>query len=141
MIEASSEETLAASPEDVFDFLADVDNQPVWNPEVVTVTQVTPGPPAAGTRLTGEYKHVGRIDTEITDFDRPHRLVFQASGRQAEMLIDFRLAAVDGGTHMQVGGSLSLKGPLRFVEGAIRGVVAQQYADRARAVKHAMEQR
>jgi carbon monoxide dehydrogenase subunit G len=141
MIESTSEETLDHSPDVVFDFIADVENEPVWNPDLVSGRQTSPGPVREGSTRTGEYKHIGRVDTTITTYDRPHRMVFRATGKQADMTLDFRFAPAGSGTRMSVHGTLALRGPLRFAEGALRGVVAQQYAERARAIKRALDAR
>jgi uncharacterized protein YndB with AHSA1/START domain len=138
VIEAASVETLAASPESVFDFVADVANQATWNKDVSNLVQLTDGPPQVGTKMTGEFNRLGRIDTEITVFERPSRLVLSSTGAQADMTLDFRFVPDGEGTRMTVSGEVSLKGGLRFMEGALRGAVAQQYADRARAIKTAL---
>jgi Polyketide cyclase / dehydrase and lipid transport len=138
VIEAASVETLEATPEQVFDFVADVSNQATWNKDVSNLVQLTDGPPQLGTRMTGEFNRLGRIDTEITVFERPTRLVLSSTGGQADMTLDFQFAAEGDGTRMTVSGEVSLKGGLRFMEGALRGPVAQQYADRARAIKAAL---
>jgi carbon monoxide dehydrogenase subunit G len=88
--------------------------------------------------MTGEFNRLGRIDTEITVFERPSRLVLSSTGAQADMTLDFRFAPDGDGTRMTVSGEVSIKGGLRFMEGALRGPVAQQYADRARAIKAAL---
>jgi uncharacterized protein YndB with AHSA1/START domain len=138
VIEAASVETLAASPESVFDFVADVANQATWNKDVSNLVQLTDGPPQVGTKMTGEFNRLGRIDTEITVFERPSRLVLSSTGAQADMTLDFRFVPDGEGTRITVSGEVSLKGGLRFMEGALRGPVAQQYADRARAIKTAL---
>jgi carbon monoxide dehydrogenase subunit G len=138
VIEAASVETLVAPPEQVFDFVADVSNQAMWNKDVTNLVQLTEGQPRVGTRMTGEFNRLGRIDTEITVFERPSRLVLSSTGAQADMTLDFRFAPDGDGTRMTVSGAVSLKGGLRFMEAALRGPVAQQYADRARAIKTAL---
>jgi carbon monoxide dehydrogenase subunit G len=138
VIEAASVESLAATPEQVFDFVADVSNQSRWNIDVSNLVQVTDGPPQVGTRMTGEFNRLGRIDTEITVFERPTRLVLSSTGAQADMTLDFRFVPEGDGTLMTVSGAVTVKGALRFMEGALRGPVAQQYADRARAIKAAL---
>ena len=138
MIEAASVESVAATPEEVFDFVADVSNQSRWNTDVSNLVQLTDGPPRVGTRMTGDFNRLGRIETEITVFERPSRLVLSSTGAQAEMTLDFRFVPEGDGTLMTVSGAVSLSGALRFMEGALRGPVAAQYADRARAIKAAL---
>lgn len=138
MIEAASVESVAATPEQVFDFVADVSNQSRWNKDVSNLVQLTEGPPQAGTRMTGEFNRLGRIDTEITVFERPSRLVLSSTGGQADMTLDFHFAPEGDSTLMTVSGAVSLKGGLRFMEAALRGPVSAQYADRARAIRDAL---
>src|SRR6476469_7977977 len=109
MIRASSEETLDRSPQEVFDFLTDAANEPTWNPDVISVEQISPGPAGPGSVRRGVYRHIGEIESTIVDYDRPRRLGFRAVGRQAELSLDFRFDAVDGGTRMRVTGTLALK--------------------------------
>jgi len=138
VIEAASVESVAATPEQVFDFVADVSNQALWNKDVSNLVQVTDGPPQVGTRMTGDFNRLGRIDTELTVFERPERLVLASTGAQAEMTLDFRFEPEGASTLMTVSGSVSLKGGLRFMEAALRGPVAMQYAERARAIRDAL---
>ena len=139
MIEAASVESVAATPEEVFDFVADVANQSRWNKDVSNLVQLTDGPPRVGTRMTGDFNRLGRIDTEITVFERPLRLVLASTGAQADMTLDFRFEP-DGGesTLMTVSGAVNLKGGLRFMEAALRAAVSAQYAERARAIREAL---
>jgi carbon monoxide dehydrogenase subunit G len=139
VIEAASVESVAATPEQVFDFVADVSNQSRWNKDVSNLVQLTDGPPQVGTRMTGEFNRLGRIDTEITVFERPTRLVLASTGGQADMTLEFHFEPeASGSTLMTVSGAVSLKGGLRFMEAALRGPVSAQYAERARAIKQAL---
>lgn len=140
MIEASSEETLDRPPHVVFDFIADAANEPAWNPDVITVEQVSPGPAELGSTRRGEYRHVGWIESTIVHYERPSELGFRAVGKQAEITLHFRFDPLDdGSTRMHVRGTLALKGALRFAEPALRPTVTHQYAERARAIKRALD--
>lgn len=138
MIQASSEEKLAVAPEVAFDFVADPANEPLWNPDAVSCHALDP---ALGPRSPrrSEYRHIGRVDTEVVEFVRPGRLVLHSAGRQAEMTLEFLFEPSGDGTHMQVEGHLQMKGPLRFAERALRGQVIEQYAKRAALIKHHLD--
>lgn len=138
MIQASSVETVGSTPAETFDFVADVSNQAKWNSDVTNLVQLTEGPARLGTRMTGDFTRLGRIETEITVFERPSRLVLSSTNSQADMTLDFRFEPVDGGTRMTVSGNVSLRGALRFMEGAVQGQVAAQYDARAKAIKAAL---
>jgi carbon monoxide dehydrogenase subunit G len=138
VIEAASVESLGAPPEEAFDFVADVSNQSRWNADVSNLVQLTEGPARLGTRMSGDFARLGRIETEITVFERPSRLVLSSTGAQADLTLDFQFEPEGAGTRMTVSGAVSLRGALRFMEGAIRGQVAEQYENRARAIKSAL---
>lgn len=62
---------------DVFTFIADQRNEPLYNPRMRTVEKATPGPIGDGTRWhigTVSGTRVTRFELEITDFDPPQRL-------------------------------------------------------------------
>jgi len=138
VIQAASVETVGATPDEAFDFVAEVSNQAKWNADVTNLVQLTEGPARLGTKMTGEFTRLGRIDTEITVFERPSRLVLSSTNSQADMTLDFRFEPVADGTRMTVSGTVSLRGALRFMEGAIQGQVAAQYDARAKAIKSAL---
>jgi uncharacterized protein YndB with AHSA1/START domain len=138
VIESVRAESLPLPPEQVFDFVAEPANQPRWNTEVSNFVVVTDGPPGVGTRMTGDYNPIGRIDTEITVYERPSRLVFSSTGGSADMTVEFQFVPEGEGTLMTLSGSVSLKGALRFMEGAVRGAVAQQFEARARNIKDSL---
>ena len=79
---------IARPPEEVFDYLAQADNLPVWDSSIVQAEQVGTGPVGVGTRWRGASKILGRRfewTTELTEFDRPRR----SSSRSVEGKLQF----------------------------------------------------
>ena len=63
--------------EQVFDFVADERNEPRFNPKMLTVEKVTPGPVGKGTRFRAQVKtrqRTAEMSVEFTAYDRPRRL-------------------------------------------------------------------
>lgn len=142
MIETTSEQELHQPPEVVFDFLADPANEPAWNADTLSCAATSPGPVSVGSTRTGEYRHIGRMDSVITTFDRPGRLGLHASGKLADIDIDFSFVPTDsGGTRMTVRGTANLKGFLRFTEGALRPTIVAEYTQRGAAIARALDER
>ena len=139
MIESITVESVPQPPEVVFDFVADPANQSQWNRELTNMVLLTEGPSRLGSRMSGDYSPLGRIETEITVFERPSRLVLFSTGSQADMTLDFRFDAEGDGTSMTVSGSVSLKGALKFMEAAVRGPAAAQFEARAGRIKAALD--
>jgi carbon monoxide dehydrogenase subunit G len=145
MIQAESEEVVDRRPAEVFDFVADVTNEPAWNPDLLSVPDPAAsaaGPVGVGSTRSGEYRHIGTVRTTVVEYERPTRLAYVAKAAHAEMTVAFQFEPADGdATRMRVRGTLRLAGPLRLVERSLRGTVARQYADRAVAIKRAIDAR
>ena len=68
------------SAEELFDLLADVRNEPRWQPDVIEVTKVSDGPVGAGTEFDGRYRGFGEMRIQVTEYERPGHLRFTAEG-------------------------------------------------------------
>src|ERR671931_2018041 len=70
--------TVAAPPEQVFDYMTDPANLPRWQSTKTSVEQLTDGPPRLGTRVRERTKPPGGQEfeqvVEFTEFDRPRRV-------------------------------------------------------------------
>ena len=84
VIQARGEVTIDASPEAVFDYLADARNEPQWLPGAKSVTKVTEGDVGLHTRFDGEYARAGKVAVELVEFERPRKLTFRAKARIVE---------------------------------------------------------
>ena len=129
MITVQRSLVVGAPAENVFDLLADARNENRWNPNVVSIDKLTPGPSRLGTRFEGSYRRGGRMAFAITDYERPSRLVFRGGGRQLRLVATVRLTASDKGTTVVMRADMSPRGPLRLIEPLMRPRVERQYVD------------
>lgn len=88
---------------DVFDFVADTRNEPLYNPRMRSVERTSSGPIGVGSRfrcLAAGWGQVAPMTVELTAYDRPHRLA--SLTRLANMRIEGSLTfdTVPGGTLM-----------------------------------------
>jgi uncharacterized protein YndB with AHSA1/START domain len=63
--------------EQVFDFLADGENDPKFSPRVLEMAKTTDGPPGVGTVYASTVKDAGvktKREFKITEFERPTRI-------------------------------------------------------------------
>jgi hypothetical protein len=77
MAHVEGEIVIAPPVEEVFDFVADECNEPRYNPRMLRVEKLTPGPIGVGTRFRAEMKTRPRpvvMTTEFTGYERPTRL-------------------------------------------------------------------
>jgi hypothetical protein len=90
---------IASAPEGVFDILADLRNETQWNSRVSSAELRSDEPIGAGSRfaiVNGGTSY----DVTITTFDRPARLVLEASGKP-DLTITYLLAPTPDGTELE----------------------------------------
>ena len=72
--------------EEVFDFLADGDNDPKFSPRVLEIRKTTDGPAGAGTVYASTVKDAGmktQREFRLTEFERPSRIRWTEVSRHA----------------------------------------------------------
>ena len=83
--------TLPHPIEEVFARTVDLENAPHWHAFFTAVQQLTDGPIALGSRWQINYG-VGSFALTITDYQPPHRAVFQGSRSIGGMIPNFTIA-------------------------------------------------
>lgn len=94
---------IARSPQDVFDFIVDPANLPVWDASIVKAEQVGTGPVGLGTRNRGTSKIMGKHfdwTTETTEFEPPTRTVATCVEGQIKFSVTTTLEPAPGGTKL-----------------------------------------
>lgn len=109
--------------EQVFDFVADERNEPLYNPRMVRAEKITPGPIGAGTRFSSAMTGAGpsaEMTIEFIEFDRPRRIVetTHLSGMDIEGVLLFE--PVDEGTRMRWIWDLEPRGFYRLLGPLVR---------------------
>jgi len=120
---------LACPPEHVFDTLADLRNETKWNSRVSTAELRSPEPVELGSRfaiVNGGTEY----EVTITTYERPSRLVLDASGNP-DLTIAYTFAAADDGTELGSDFDFRPRGVLRLLfpllAPVIRRDVPKQY--------------
>jgi hypothetical protein len=68
---------IARSPEVVFDYFADLRNEPQYNRQVHGITKTSPGPIARDTRFEGAHSGFGRVTWHLAEYERPEHVVIE----------------------------------------------------------------
>ena len=126
---ATATTQIASAPERVFDTLADLRNETQWNSRVSSAELRSDEPIGAGSRfaiVNGGTSY----DVTITTFDRPSRLVLEASGKP-DLTITYALAPTPDGTQLE--SELRLP-PNGIPQAAVRGARTADQTRRAQAV-------
>ena len=66
---------VARDPEVVFDYFADLRNEPQYNAQVSEITKSSPGPIGQDTTFEGVHSGFGRVTWRLSEFTRPRHVV------------------------------------------------------------------
>ena len=112
LIENSIE--IARTPEDVFDYLSDLGNEVRWNPDCLSMEQLTDGPVGVGTRFRAKWKQGPVIFPEVTEYQRPYNWTYVNGGSIACVLRITLEPTSGGGTRLTSRGLWSATGFARL---------------------------
>jgi carbon monoxide dehydrogenase subunit G len=141
VISASWQIHIERPPEQVFDFVADLRNEPQFNPDASNVVQESPGAIGLGTVYTEDFKRIGSFRTTIDRYERPRALGFDARNPKADANVQFRFQpAGDGATDVSCAVELRMKGGMRLMEPVMGSMVRRQIEQtRGPMLKRAVE--
>ena len=111
--------------EEVFAFLADLENVPRWNYAITVTTKTSPGPVGVGTTYsqTREVPTKSRETLMITDFEPDRYLAIEGTLAAFPARLEYRLEDRNGRTELTNTIDLELKGPIRLAGGLAVGRV------------------
>lgn len=113
MIQISNTIAISRSPREVFAFLADLNNIPKWQAEVVTSKVITTGPTRVGTRFTEEVK-VGlaraTANCEVTEFSPDSKMAFKADSPSIDYEGRLLVEPLEKGARLTLAGTVQPKG-------------------------------
>jgi uncharacterized protein YndB with AHSA1/START domain len=124
MAHVAGEVVVRRPVDEVFDFVADVRNEPLYNPSMVRTELLTPEPVGLGTRSRAELRSRGRtveVRAEITAYERPtllgsrHRSSVPSSRSALDTHGTLTFEPVDEGTRMRWSWQLEPRGAYRLL--------------------------
>lgn len=127
---------------DVFDFVADERNEPLYNPIMEIVEQVTDGPIDVGTHFQARTTSMGQpVDmvTVITGFERPRRIALKTHMSAMEIDGSLTFEPVDSGTRMQWSWNIEPRGVYRLMGPILAQLGGRQEARIWSQLKHYLE--
>lgn len=92
-------------PSDVFDYLTDPTNLPVWQPSVEDVRKDWDGQPETGLTFTEQRRFLGRhveSRVEIATYDRPRNFTINVESGPVSLSVEHLLRETIGGTEITV---------------------------------------
>ena len=141
MIRFENAITIRQTPEEVFAFLADLENIPRWNYAIVETRKTSPGPVGVGStyvQVRTVPRHAEEV-LEVTGHDPPHYLAVRGTlgPFAAELAYDIE----SDGRHTRVVNRVGLRsrGMLGFLGRAATGRIREAVAENLRKLKTILE--
>ncbi|HEX6580759.1 MAG TPA: SRPBCC family protein [Actinomycetota bacterium] len=130
--------------EEVFDFVADERNEPLYNPRMLHAEQTSPGPVGLGTRFSAEMRSAGRtvkMTIKNTGYERPRRLAVRTHLANMDIEGDLRFEPLADGTRMRWLWHLKPRGALRLMTPLITRIGRRQEQTIWASLKRVLEAR
>ena len=135
--------TIAAPPEAVFAFVADLDNLPRWQSGIVSTQRTSPDPIGVGSTARVVRDLAGQsltVDLTITDFEPGRRLALASQASGVSVTATLEMEPVGDGTVARSG--IEIKAGSVFMaplEGMIAGAAAGELASGLERLRDAVE--
>jgi len=140
VIRATWQTRIERPQQEVFDYIADLENEPEWNPDASNVVRVTPGEVGPGTVWEEDFARVGHYVTTIDAYERPSVLSFDARNSRTNAHVRFSFAA-DGedATNVSCVVELTMKGAMRLLEPLLAPMIRRRIErDRPASLRDAL---
>lgn len=127
------------SPEEAFDYLAEFSNARHWDPGIVDAENLTGDHLRPGSRFRLVSRFLGRrvpLEYQITEFERPARVVLVADEPMIHSIDEIRFVATDQGSRVTYEADLSLKTPLGRLSDPFLALAFRRIGVRASAGLH-----
>lgn len=125
---------VSRSPADVFQYLADIRNEPRWNPWGESVEMLTPEPIQQGSRFRGRYKRFGAVEQELAAYE-PDRYLSYASNSVGSAAMKFELSPTPSGTRIHLIGEAHPTGLMTLMAPVMTMMMRRHLRDLADGIR------
>ena len=121
-----------APRDDVFAFMADVENELAWNPDVRSIRRIGVGPVTSGTEWDATYRGLGPMRVRLDAYEPTQQLAFSTTGPRMDMRFSFHFRPVDDGAFTEITVDLDVqpKGLTKLAGPFLRPVMRRTFAHR-----------
>lgn len=130
--------------QEVFDFAADLRNEPLFNPHMSWARKGSPGPIGVGTRFVQRMRIPGRgaeATSTIVGYEAPSRLAVRSHLTWMDTEGTLTFEPVSEGTRLRWDWNVRWRGPVRALALLLLAVGRRQERDTWRGLKRYLEER
>jgi carbon monoxide dehydrogenase subunit G len=127
---------------DVFAFVANLNNMSKWNSAVVSLEQVTPGDVGVGTKFKSVGEMMGRRiegEVQVTSHEPDSKTGFQMNAGPMQMNITISFKPVGTGTKVSLNAQGNPAGFFKLAEGMLQGRVKSMMEENLARLKMQLE--
>ena len=142
MLSFETQITIQRPVPDVFAFVSDWSNTPLWQSGVVKSTALTSGPARVGTTFDEDVKiAIFHIATRcvITALEPDRSLTFEASSSPIDYQAEFRFEPAPGGTSLHIRGTGELRGLWRILLPMFQADAQRSIEEEMKSIKGHLE--
>ncbi len=122
------------SPRETFDYLANMENEPRWNPWVIEVHKVSAGPIGPSARFSVRYKRpVGEVAEWLSIYEPPTRVCYQSTFMDGRATFELEPAPV--GTSVRLVAEAFPRGLMKLMFPLMGVMMGSHFSDLATGVK------
>lgn len=130
---------LKGSPEQVFDYLCDLKNELLWNPDMLLAEQITEGAIGEGTRILCQWKGGPKLECTYTKFDRPRYWEAYAASKKLDIAFKCEVNPTEIGVRITASMTLLPKGLFRIMGPFLRMAFQKEEEKNMEKIKKAVE--
>lgn len=138
MIKVTETVAISSSPTEVFAFISNLDNIPLWDREVKNFKLVTPGATKVGSRFVEESK-VGSVNCEVTEFSPDKALAFSGLSTAMDFTERILVEPADKGVIITLTGTVQPKGLWKLLQPIIAAEFKNSSKQQLVALKNQLE--
>ena len=139
MLESRGSVEVNRPPESVFDYLADMRNEPKWLPGASDVRLTSDGEVGPNSTFEGTYARAGAVRCRIKEHDRPHRLAIHGDGKGIAFVDTIVLTSTGAGTRVDAVMQTTPKGLFKLVAPMMGRVIDKQFQSNWERLKVVLE--
>ena len=142
MVAVKGEIVIDRKPQEVFDFVANGENEPRYNSQMRVAKKITDGPIGVGTSFRQEIvgpRKVVPMTTEFTRFDAPRCLSEVSAWTGGTSTGELTFEPVNGSTLMRWSWDVQQRGALKFMGPVVAAVGRRQERRIWRGLKRLLE--
>lgn len=133
--------SIDAPTAEVFDFMADPENEMGWNPDIKSIRRLGSGPIGVGTEWEGVYRGMGKMRVRIEEYDRPRRLAFTTSGPRLDMRFAFDFAPDPSRAELTADAEMRPKGLTKLMTPLFAPMMRRTFSRRPAQMEDAIRRR